>query len=96
VKFFGGVALLASRRVVFIPLPAARGCCGRTHPITAISFLRTIQRFESANSVFSCAVFFSMPRKRTFVNPNCSLISRNACSTLARTLALSLSAFSRN
>lgn len=33
-----------------------------THPIAAISFSRAIHRFDSANSVVICAVFFAGPR----------------------------------
>ena len=60
--------------------------CGRTAPIKFRSLCRAIYRFDSANSVSRCEVFFCSPRKRTFASPNCRLITRNGCSTLARSL----------
>ena len=62
--------------------------CGRNDPVIANSFRRTIHKFDSANSVITCAVFFAKPRNRTFTRPNWRLITRNGCSTLARMLAL--------
>ncbi len=44
--------------------------CGHNSPIIVSSCLRAIQRFASANSVSTCAVFFARPLKRTFTNPN--------------------------
>jgi hypothetical protein len=38
-------------------------------------------------------VYLARPRKRTFISPNCRLMTRNGCSTLARTLALRCSRF---
>jgi hypothetical protein len=60
---------------------------GRTAAI-AINCRRAIHRFESANSVTTCAVFLANPRKRTFARRNWRLMTRNGCSTFARTLAL--------
>lgn len=54
----------------------------------------TIRKLLNANSVISCAVFLARPRYLTLVNPNWHLMTRNGCSTLARTLALSCSALS--
>lgn len=34
----------------------------RTHPCAAIKVCRTIHRFDSANNVLSCSVFFISPR----------------------------------
>jgi hypothetical protein len=47
-----------------------------------------------ANSICYRAVFLAKPVKRTFANPNCSLITRKGCSALAQTLALSFSSSS--
>jgi transposase len=66
---------------------------GRTTPNIAINCLRAIHRFDSANSVTTCAVFLAKPRNRTFTKPNCRLMTRNGCSTFARTLALRCSCF---
>jgi hypothetical protein len=46
------------------------GDCGDNYPVIANNRLRAIHRFESANSVTTCAVFFAKPRKRTFTSPN--------------------------
>ncbi len=52
---------------------------------------RAIQRFESANRVTSCDPFFAMPLYRAFTWLNCRLMTRNGCSTYARTEALARS-----
>ena len=40
--------------------PFAR--CERIHPLTSSNCRRAIHRFDSANSVTICAVFFAKPR----------------------------------
>ena len=49
---------LAARRV----FPSS----GRTYPAAGINRRRDIHKFDSANSVNTCAVFFDKPRYRTF------------------------------
>ena len=61
------------------PLHGARR---RTCPIVAINFLLVIHRFDSANSVITCAVFLAKPLNRTFAKPNRRLVTRNGCSIL--------------
>src|SRR5690606_28411484 len=63
----------------------------RTSPAFVSKCRRAIHRFDSANSVTNCAVFFARPRKRVFTYPNWRLITRNGSSTLARTWALDFS-----
>jgi len=46
--------------------PAPHAVCGRTAPSIAVDFFRAIHRFDNANSVSTCAVFFAKPRNLTF------------------------------
>jgi hypothetical protein len=39
-------------------------------------------------------VFLASPRTRTFVKPNCRMITRNGCSTFVRALAFAFSILS--
>jgi len=52
---------------------------------------RAMNRFESAASTCTLQRFLSIPRSRVFWKPNCRLITRNECSTLARMGALAVS-----
>jgi hypothetical protein len=47
---------------VFSPLRAARLRSSRTHACTSNNLPRAIHKFDSANKVVSCAVFFFSPR----------------------------------
>jgi hypothetical protein len=60
----------------------------QSSPSTLQRFRRAIHRFDSMNSVFTCAAFLVSPRYRALTYPNCRLIIRNVRSTLARMLAL--------
>ena len=84
-------AAMRSAAAVSAPLQASFADRGRTHPCVAISCRLVIQRLDSANSVCSCAVFYSSPRYRTFSWLHRRLITRHGCSTLARMLALTCS-----
>lgn len=64
---------------------------GRNFPVDPNNCFRAIHRFDSANSVSTCTVFSANPRKLTFAYPNCRLITRNGCSTRARTRAFAFS-----
>ena len=44
------------------PVPGPLAVCGRTHASAPIKVRRTIHKFDSANSVCSCAVFLASPR----------------------------------
>ena len=86
----GGEDAGTSVTVLFEPWQRAfaetHGVCARVfHALR--SALRVIHRLPSANSVVIWAVFFIRPRYRVFVYPNCRLMIRNGCSTLARTPA---------
>jgi len=87
------MAALRAFRARYAAFLAPHAVCGRTTPAIAINFFRAIHRFDNAKSVTTCAVFFSNPRKRTFAKPNWRLMTRNGCSTFARTLALPCSFF---
>ena len=76
-----------SFRAAFAAFRVAHALRRRTAAI-AINCRLAIHRFDSANSVTTCAVFLANPQKRTFISPNWRLMTRNGCSTLARTLAL--------
>ena len=52
------------------PGRAVRCAVGHAEADPASSVRRAIQRFESANSVVRCAVFFARPRYRAFTWPN--------------------------
>ncbi len=59
----------------------AQGAQGQT----AGQCLSARTKFASANSIFSLAVCFDRPRYRVFRYRNCSFMTANTCSTLART-----------
>src|ERR1019366_279216 len=80
--------LIHSRRL-FGPRLARSGQFGgvrRHYAAVAISFLRTMNRFTSAQVANNRLAFFISPRERTFTNPNFSFIPPNTCSTLDRTV----------
>jgi len=47
---------------VFSPLRAVRPHSSRTHACASNNLPRAIHKFDSANKVVSCAVFFFSPR----------------------------------
>lgn len=88
-----GLAIAVASRWGFGRVCGPHAAFGQT---SGMSCRRAIQRLDSASSVSRCAAFFCRPRKRTFIKPNWRLLTRNGCSTFARTLRLAMFALLSN